>query len=239
VNTSGADFLAVSLGAKKGQLWLQQNRDRLRSPVRAHLGAVVNFQAETLRRAPRYLQAWGLEWLWRIKEEPHLWRRYWSDGRVLMALLARRILPLAIATYFRPAARDDLAISTRQSSEALVIQLSGPATERHVDKAISCFRSAVVSRNQITIDLSATSAIDARFLGLLLMLRKQLKRQHGRLKFTGASPRVAKMFRYNEVSFLLAADSGVPATTSARARPDIAVPSYAGAAKPYVSLVSS
>ena len=105
VNASGADFLVVSLGAKKGQLWLQQNRDRLRSPVRAHLGTVVNFQAGTLRRAPRYLQSWGLEWLWRIKEEPYLWRRYWSDGCVLLALLMKRILPLAIATYLRPATR--------------------------------------------------------------------------------------------------------------------------------------
>ena len=140
VNASGADFLVVSLGAKKGQLWLQQNRDRLRSPVRAHLGTVVNFQAGTLRRAPRYLQSWGFEWLWRIKEEPYLWRRYWSDGCVLMALLMKRILPLAIATYLRPATRaagEDLAISTEQSSDTFIIRLSGSATERHVDKAIS------------------------------------------------------------------------------------------------------
>jgi N-acetylglucosaminyldiphosphoundecaprenol N-acetyl-beta-D-mannosaminyltransferase len=187
VNASGADFLVVSLGAKKGQLWLQQNRDRLRSPVRAHLGTVVNFQAGTLRRAPRYLQAWGLEWLWRIKEEPYLWRRYWSDGCVLMALLMTRILPLAISTYLRSATRaacEDLAISTEQSFETFIIRLSGSATERHVDKAISCFRSAVASRNEITIDLSTTSTIDARFLGLLLILRKQLKRQHGRLTFS-------------------------------------------------------
>jgi N-acetylglucosaminyldiphosphoundecaprenol N-acetyl-beta-D-mannosaminyltransferase len=239
VNASGADFLAVSLGAKKGQLWLQQNRDRLRSPVRAHLGAVVNFQAGSLRRAPRYLQSWGLEWLWRIKEEPHLWRRYWNDARVLMALLVKRVLPLAVATYIRPATHEDFTISTKQSSDALVIRLSGSATERHVDKAITCFRNAVASRNEITVDLSAASVIDARFFGLLLMLRKQLKRQRGRLTFIGASRRVAKMFRYNELSFLLTADSGVPATSSSRSHPDIAAPSRIGAAKPYASLVSS
>jgi N-acetylglucosaminyldiphosphoundecaprenol N-acetyl-beta-D-mannosaminyltransferase len=243
VNASGADFLVVSLGAKKGQLWLQQNRDRLRSPVRAHLGTVVNFQAGTLRRAPRYLQSWGLEWLWRIKEEPYLWRRYWSDGCVLLALVMKRILPLAIATYLRPASRaacEDLAISTEQSSDTFIIRLSGAATERHVDKAISCFRSAVASRNEITIDLSDTSTIDARFLGLLLILRKQLKRQHGRLTFIGASRRVAKLFRYNELSFLLAADSGVQSTTSSRARADIpasyCVGGVARNAKPHISL---
>jgi len=70
-------------------------------------------------------------------------------------------------------------------------------------------------------------------------LRKQLKRQHGRLTFIGASRRIAKLFRYNELSFLLAANSGVQSTTSSRARPDIAAPSYVGAAKPYVRLVSS
>jgi N-acetylglucosaminyldiphosphoundecaprenol N-acetyl-beta-D-mannosaminyltransferase len=177
--------------------------------------------------------------LWRIKEEPHLWRRYWSDGRVLMTLFVKRVLPLAVATYIRPATHENFAISTKESSDALVIRLSGSATERHVDKAITCFRNAVASHNEITIDLSATSVIDARFFGLLLMLRKQLKRQRGRLTFIGASRRIAKMFRYNELSFLLTADSGVPATSSSRSHPHIAAPSRVGAAKPYVSLVSS
>ena len=52
INASNADFLVVALGAKKGQLWLLRNRYRLRIPVRAHLGAVINFQAGTVRRAP-------------------------------------------------------------------------------------------------------------------------------------------------------------------------------------------
>jgi hypothetical protein len=86
----------------------------------------------------------------------------------------------------------------------------------------------VASRNEITIDLSDTSTVDARFLGLLLILRKQLKRQHGRLTFIGASRRIAKLFRYNELSFLLAADSGVQSTTSSRARPDIPAPYHVG-----------
>jgi N-acetylglucosaminyldiphosphoundecaprenol N-acetyl-beta-D-mannosaminyltransferase len=247
VNASGADFLAVSLGAKKGQLWLQQNRDRLRSPVRAHLGAVVNFQAGTVRRAPHCLQSCGLEWLWRIKEEPHLWRRYWSDACVLMALLMTRILPLAIAIYLRPiiAGRreEDLVIATEQSFEGSIIRLSGSANEHNVDKLISCFRSALAFSTDITIDLSSTSAIDARFLGLLLVLRKQLKRQRLQLIFIGASRRVAKMFRYNELSFLLAPDSGVQSTSRSRVRPDISAASCVGGvvrhAKSHVSLVSS
>ena len=59
INLSGADFLAVSLGAKKGQLWLLRNHQRLRVPVRVHLGATINFQAGTVRRAPPRLRRWG------------------------------------------------------------------------------------------------------------------------------------------------------------------------------------
>ncbi len=83
INVSKADCLIVAMGARKGHLWLHRNRDRLKIPIRAQLGATVNFQAGTIRRAPRRMRDWGLEWLYRIKEEPSLWRRYWTDGRIL------------------------------------------------------------------------------------------------------------------------------------------------------------
>jgi len=52
INGSGADFLVVSLGARKGQAWIERNRARLAPPVISHLGAVVNFVAGELRRSP-------------------------------------------------------------------------------------------------------------------------------------------------------------------------------------------
>jgi N-acetylglucosaminyldiphosphoundecaprenol N-acetyl-beta-D-mannosaminyltransferase len=88
INESGADFLLVALGAAKGQAWLMNNREALTVPVASHLGAVINFVSGRVARAPRLLQAMGLEWLWRIKEEPHLWRRYLLDGFWLPVLLA-------------------------------------------------------------------------------------------------------------------------------------------------------
>ena len=97
INSSNADFLVATLGANKGQLWLQRNHRRLRIPIRAHLGATINFQAGTVKRAPYTIQKLGLEWLWRIKEEPYLWRRYLHDGSVLLYLLLTRVLPLAIS----------------------------------------------------------------------------------------------------------------------------------------------
>ena len=126
VNASDADFLAVSLGAKKGQLWLHRNHKRLTIPVRAHLGAAINFQAGTVKRAPTWLRAWGLEWLWRIKEEPHLWRRYAHDGWVLLGLIFTRVLPLAVANRWSRFKSQrwpqDLSIRTAPNHDSVTIE---------------------------------------------------------------------------------------------------------------------
>ena len=211
VNASEADFLAASLGAKKGQLWLHRNHRRLTVPIRVHLGAAINFQAGTLTRAPQRLRAWGLEWLWRIKEEPHLWRRYVNDGAILLRLIFTRILPLTIANYwYRLKSRrspQDLQIKIVPNQHFATINLCGDATDWHIERAIASLREAITPITQtVVIDLSATRAIDGRFFGLLLMLRKHLKGQGAKLVFTGVAPAIRRMFRLNDVDFLLSGE---------------------------------
>jgi N-acetylglucosaminyldiphosphoundecaprenol N-acetyl-beta-D-mannosaminyltransferase len=211
VNASDADFLAVSLGAKKGQLWLHRNHQRITIPVRAHLGAAINFQAGTVKRAPPRLRAWGLEWLWRIKEEPHLWRRYGHDGLVLLRLLFSRILPLAVANrWYQFKSRrqpQDLLTKIAQNQDTTMISLCGDAIDKHVDKAVSCFKETLTGRSKgVVIDLSSTRVIDGRFFGLLLMLRKHLKEQGAKLTFIGVTPAIQRLFRLNELDFLLSGE---------------------------------
>lgn len=212
INASDADFLMVSLGALKGQLWLFRNRLRLAIPVRAHLGAVINFQADIIRRAPACLRNLGLEWLWRIKEEPYLWSRYLNDGLVFIRLLVTRIVPLAILSLWRRLQRWDkadlrISLATVDQS-AVVVKIAGPATARHVDKAASCLQEVSQTKGEVVVDVSLTQFIDGRFFGLLLMLRKQLIQRGGRLRFSGVSPGIERMFRLNGVNFLLTTGGG-------------------------------
>lgn len=208
INASNADFLNVALGAAKGQAWLVRNHQRLRVPVRAHLGAVINFQAGSVRRAPAILRKAGLEWLWRIKEEPHLWRRYWCDGCGLLRLLLTRVLPLAIYSSWQASGGRgrNLRVQTSGYSGSVVVKLAGVATAPHVATAIAELRYALtLGKERIIVDVSGVRAIDARFLGLLLMVRKHLKQHQARLEFVGASRATKRMFRLNGVGFLLSA----------------------------------
>jgi N-acetylglucosaminyldiphosphoundecaprenol N-acetyl-beta-D-mannosaminyltransferase len=206
INSSQADFLVVALGARKGQLWLHRNTGRLKVPVRAHLGATINFVAGNLRRAPPPLSKIGFEWLWRIKEEPYLWRRYWSDGRKFFRLLLVCVLPLAVQARWQRLFglnKQGLAIELTQNQETITLRLTGSATAYNVDKAIPVFRDAAACKKNIAINLSGTRVIDQRFLGLLLMLRKRAKSQGSNLTFTGAPAGLEKSFRLNGADFLL------------------------------------
>jgi N-acetylglucosaminyldiphosphoundecaprenol N-acetyl-beta-D-mannosaminyltransferase len=208
INVSNADFLVVALGAKKGQAWLHSNHYRLTVPIRVHLGAVINFQAGTVSRAPRWLRTWGLEWLWRIKEEPQLWRRYFYGGVILLSLLFTRILPLAVATrWYRLKSRhrpEGLTIEIAYNQASAAIRVRGAATEPNVELAIRSFQEVLNAGIKIaTLDLSGLVAIDGRFFGLFFMLRKCLKKQGGELRFVGVPSSIQRMFRLHEVNFLL------------------------------------
>jgi N-acetylglucosaminyldiphosphoundecaprenol N-acetyl-beta-D-mannosaminyltransferase len=212
VNSSGAEFLIASLGARKGQLWLQRNFDRIRVPIRAHLGAVLNFQAGTVTRAPAAMREWGLEWLWRIKEEPRLAARYLNDGTILVRLLFTRVMPLAVLSWWkrldRQAEKRHFSITQVHDYGCLTVSFSGSAVARHVGRVIPVLREAIATEKRLKIDLSALQDIDARFLGLLLMLRKTLKGRGMALVLAGLSPGLERIFRLNGLDYLISERKG-------------------------------
>jgi N-acetylglucosaminyldiphosphoundecaprenol N-acetyl-beta-D-mannosaminyltransferase len=207
INSSQADFLVASLGAHKGQLWLLRNHQRFRIPVRAHFGAAINFQAGTVNRSPKVLRKVGFEWLWRIKEEPYLWRRYFNDGSVFLRLLVTRVPLLAFWSLWVLLKYElnecELNVTQAHSDKSVTLYLSGPATARQVEKAIPAFRDVIAAGKEIIVDFSKTYAIDARFLGLLLMLRKELKKNGASLACTRLSRGMIRIFRLYGLEFLL------------------------------------
>jgi len=211
INSSKADFVVVALSAKKGVSWVERNHHRLRSPIRANFGATIKFQADVVRRAPDILRKFGLEWLWRIKEEPHLWSRYLRDGSVLLRLLLTHVLPLAIRARWLQlslARRGrHLLIESVHGADTVTLKLCGHAVAEHVHDAISCFSDAMATRKEIIIDFASTRAVDARFFGLLLMLRKQLKARGSVPKLINISPQSRRLFRLQGLGYLLTAGS--------------------------------
>ena len=186
VNAAGADFVLVALGAAKGQRWIDVNRGRLNAPVVAHLGAVVDFTAGTIARAPRWISRCGLEWAWRIKEEPTLWRRYWDDGVALARLLVK-FGPGALLT--RGEAQAPAQCRRERIGGETLLELSGDLAVAGRDLIRKEFRAASRETGDVVLDLSGANGLDASFLGLVLMLEKAVTARGAALRMTGLSAR--------------------------------------------------
>jgi N-acetylglucosaminyldiphosphoundecaprenol N-acetyl-beta-D-mannosaminyltransferase len=88
LNASGADVLWVALGAPKQEQWARLNRAKLRIPIVACVGAAFEIHAGLFNRAPRSIQKLGLEWAWRLAQDPaRLWRRYFSTNGYFLSVL--------------------------------------------------------------------------------------------------------------------------------------------------------
>jgi N-acetylglucosaminyldiphosphoundecaprenol N-acetyl-beta-D-mannosaminyltransferase len=173
INASGADFVVVALGARKGQAWIEQNRARIDAPLISHLGAVVNFVAGTVRRAPRWMRRTGLEWLWRVSQEPALWRRYARDGVAFAAHVGRDLLPWVLQR--RRALRlaelgPGPSYSVEHGPPCSVFRLQGHWAGGHLQSLRQDLSHELRAGRTVQIDLTGVTSIGSALAGTLLLL---------------------------------------------------------------------
>jgi len=77
INRSGAKLLFVAMSSPKKELWLAEHRSTLRVPFMMGVGGALDVAAGLTRRAPKSMQKLGLEWAYRLMQEPRrLFSRY-------------------------------------------------------------------------------------------------------------------------------------------------------------------
>jgi len=85
-------FCFVALGSPKQELFMANHYEQLGAQVSIGIGAAFDFISGRVKRAPVWMQHAGLEWLWRLLQEPRrLWRRYLVEDLVFFKLLWREL----------------------------------------------------------------------------------------------------------------------------------------------------
>ena len=69
INESKADFVWVALGAPKQEIWMAEHKGRINA-IMLGVGAAFDFEAGTVKRAPKWMQELCLEWFYRIMQDP-------------------------------------------------------------------------------------------------------------------------------------------------------------------------
>jgi N-acetylglucosaminyldiphosphoundecaprenol N-acetyl-beta-D-mannosaminyltransferase len=91
VRDSRPDILLVAFGQPKGELWIADHYEKLQVPVCVQVGASFDFVAGKVKRAPRWAQRCGLEWAYRLAQEPRrLIGRYARNAVFLARMLIGR-----------------------------------------------------------------------------------------------------------------------------------------------------
>jgi N-acetylglucosaminyldiphosphoundecaprenol N-acetyl-beta-D-mannosaminyltransferase len=102
IGDSGARIVFVGLGCPRQEVFAYEMRELLSMPLLA-VGAAFAFIGGQLAQAPPTMQRFGLEWLYRFKEEPvRLWRRYLYLNPYYLALLTSQLLGRRYSTAGQP-----------------------------------------------------------------------------------------------------------------------------------------
>jgi N-acetylglucosaminyldiphosphoundecaprenol N-acetyl-beta-D-mannosaminyltransferase len=95
INEAGPDLVWVGLGAPRQDLWMAEHRPHLAAPVLVGVGAAFDFHTGRIPQAPVWMRQSGLEWLFRLIQEPgRLWYRYLVYNPLFILLIAVQQLGL-------------------------------------------------------------------------------------------------------------------------------------------------
>ena len=95
IGRAAPDVLWVGLGTPKQERWMHAHKDKLRVPVLVGVGAAFDMLSGVKKQAPRWMREHGLEWFFRLMQEPRrLWRRYLVYGAQFIAYIALESLGL-------------------------------------------------------------------------------------------------------------------------------------------------
>src|SRR5207302_3388498 len=93
INDANSDIVWVGLGTPKQERWMRDHQHLLAARVLVGVGAAFDFHAGTVRSAPAWMGDHGLEWLFRLIQEPRrLWHRYLVRGTEFAALSLLELL---------------------------------------------------------------------------------------------------------------------------------------------------
>jgi N-acetylglucosaminyldiphosphoundecaprenol N-acetyl-beta-D-mannosaminyltransferase len=199
VNAKTPNILLVALGAYKGQLWIENNKNKLKANIISHLGTTINFLAGTEARAPRLMQFFGIEWMWRILQKPSLLQRYAMDAIALLRLFSSHYIPywLSIRNPSYKAYQESFRIALSENTQEVVIKLEGTFTHHQRHDVRETFKDIIFRKKNVVLDFQEVDFVDNSFLGLLLLLIKHQYRNGCLIQVKNLNKELEKVFRHN------------------------------------------
>ncbi len=194
IRESNADMLFVSFGCPKQEKWLAMNFRDAGVPVAMGVGATIDFLAGTVKRAPVWMRKTGLEWVFRVVQEPRrLAHRYWTDIWVVGPGLLRQLLKMG---FRRQASNPPADAGTQVKAEILPEPGTAPPPVVVLPERLDAMSARdatlwpAVENRTLILDASRTDFLDSTGTGKLVRFARASREHGGLCILMGAKPSV-------------------------------------------------
>jgi N-acetylglucosaminyldiphosphoundecaprenol N-acetyl-beta-D-mannosaminyltransferase len=184
------DILLVAFGNPKQEKWIAMHRQRLNVPICIGVGASLDFLSGKVSRAPEWMQASGLEWVYRLYQEPkRLAKRYLENAICILRYLTPQLA--AAARQARSSLDGKLIAESRRNATVIRIEgkLSGDLHLLLEDEICN----AILSGNHVVLDATDVAYIGPDALGSLVRLVALARRRKREIWLTGLQTFVVRV----------------------------------------------
>lgn len=174
------DLLFVSFGCPKQEKWISMHYRSLGVPVSVGVGATIDFLAGKMKRAPKWMQRTGTEWIFRLAQEPRrLLGRYWKGIWWFGGAITQQWWRMQLTGKKEEAVKHAFPPNGKQTWKKVRIaeRLDVETVRRD---ALLCEQALATSRHCL-IDLSRVRFVDSTGIGLLIRLQKKARITGGQL----------------------------------------------------------
>lgn len=190
VRAAEPDILFVSFGCPKQEQWISMHYRQLGVPVCLGVGATIDFLAGRVPRAPMWMRHCGLEWSYRLIQEPRrLFRRYLKDALCFGPDLMAQGYAHVSAPWHRRGQAETVATGT----DTLEIRATG-SLDRALIEQSPAWAPLAEGRCDCRLDVSGVNFIDDYAAAALTVWHRRLRRAGHRLVLVATS-RTARLLQ--------------------------------------------
>jgi N-acetylglucosaminyldiphosphoundecaprenol N-acetyl-beta-D-mannosaminyltransferase len=206
IDRAKPDVLLVAMGNPKQEKWLAMHRDRLNVPVCIGVGGSIDFVAGAIKRAPAWMQSSGLEWLYRMSQEPkRLAQRYIGDAFGFARYMPQQLL----ASAMQPRRKTKAGIFADQTGNTTVISIYGDLTGSLLQEFNLMTKDAVDCGMNLILNLSQTHYIGPDGLGSLMSTASAIRDAHGQLWLAEMKPHLQRVINGSRLAGLFMTTTSV------------------------------
>jgi N-acetylglucosaminyldiphosphoundecaprenol N-acetyl-beta-D-mannosaminyltransferase len=188
IQAARPDILLVAFGNPKQEKWIGMYKRQLGVPVMMGVGGSLDFIAGLTQRAPGWMQHSGLEWVFRLVQQPgRLWRRYLGDLFVFGPFFLRQWWLMRQGNaYSRMLPAADLMLTGR----AAIIRVSGSLTIANYSDFNRLVEQALAATANILVDMAELRFMDSAAIGSLVHFAKRAREAGGELALAQVPPAI-------------------------------------------------